>query len=81
MLAIQCIKMYWTKENRTPQGSVMRRTYYAPAPIDASVILESNDAECFVQRRLYVQTDKVYTHTDYNRRYGNRYINATGSTE
>lgn len=81
MLAIQCIKMYWTKENRTPEGSVMRRAYYAPAPIDSSVILEPKDAEFFVQRRLYVQTDKVYTNTDYNRLYGNRYINATGLTE
>ena len=31
MLAVQIVKMYWKKENRTPEGSIMRRDYYKPA--------------------------------------------------
>ena len=53
MLAIQCIKMYWTKENRTPKGSVMRKEYYFPEQIDSSVLLEPNESDCFVQKRFY----------------------------
>ncbi len=81
MLAIQCVNMYWTKENRTPEGSVMRKAYYAPTLIDSSVALDKDNAEYFLQKRFYIQKDKIYTTTEYNRLYGNRYINAKGSTE
>lgn len=81
MLAIQCIKMYWTKENRTPEGSLARKEYYRPGKIDTSVNLEPNESEYFVQRRLYIQTNQVYSNTDYNKLFGNRYINAVGPTE
>lgn len=81
MLAIQYIKMYWTKENRTPEGSVMRKEYYFPVEIHPSVILASDEAEYFIQKRLYIQTDKVYTDTEYNKKFGNRYINSKGPTE
>jgi len=72
MLAIQCIKMYWTKENRTPKGSVMRKEYYFPEQIDSSVLLEPNESDCFVQKRFYTQMDKVYISTEYNKLFGNR---------
>ncbi|MBO5088436.1 MAG: hypothetical protein J6C01_07160 [Lachnospiraceae bacterium] len=81
MLAIQCVNMYWTKDNRTPKGSVMRKAYYAPTVIDSSIILEQNNMEYFLQKRFYIQKDKIYTDTEYNRLYGNRYINAKGPTK
>lgn len=65
MLAVQIVKMYWKKENRTPQGSIMRRDYYKPVRIKESVPLDSKDAMVFVNWRDYIQTDKVYPTTDY----------------
>ena len=65
MLAVQIVKMYWEKENRTPKGSIMRRGYYKPAGINENVILDSKDALVFVNWRDYIQTDKVYPATDY----------------
>lgn len=81
MLAIQYIKMYWMKENRTPKGSVMRKKYYTPEKIDSSVILEPRESDYFIQKRFYIQKDKVYVSTDYNKLLGNGYINSTGLTE
>ena len=81
MLAIQFIKMYWEKENRTPEGSVMRRVYFNPEKIDASVILASDGADCFLQKRLYIQKDKVYTGTEYNKLFGNRWNHAPRPSE
>lgn len=39
MLAILQIKMEWTKESRTPAGSVMRQKYYEPLRIEEDVPL------------------------------------------
>lgn len=81
MLAIQYIKMYWEKENRTPEGSVMRKEYYFPAEIHPSVVLEDEKSEYFLQKRLYIQKDRIYTNTEYNKEFGNRYINSYGPTD
>lgn len=81
MLAIQYIKMYWTKENRTPEGSLMRKNYYKPDKIDSSVNLDGLDAEIFVQKRHYTQKDIMYTDTEYNKKFGNYFVNASGPTE
>lgn len=81
MLAIQCIRMYWEKENRSAKGAVMRRDYFKPVQIESDVKLKSEGCDYFFQKRWYIQTDQIYKDTEYNRIYKNRYINADGPTE
>lgn len=78
MLAVQIVKMYWKKENRTPEGSIMRRDYYKPAGINENVILDSKDALVFVNWRNHIQTGKVYLATDYYMKHASRRV--TGVT-
>lgn len=79
MLAIQKIEMYWLKENRTPEGSVMRREFYKPARLKETVDLNGNGI--FVNERNYIQMDKVYLATDYRIQHGNPYANSCGLTK
>lgn len=65
MFAIQSIKMYWEKENRTPQGAIMRRDYYKPARLDADVPLNKNGI--FVNTRNYIQMDKIIFAGDFQK--------------
>ena len=71
MLAIQYIRMFWRKENRTPEGAVARREYFKPVKIDGEVKLESIEGNLggavFLQNRWYIQSDKVYPYAEYNR--------------
>lgn len=76
MLAIQKVKMYWEKDNRTPEGSVMRRDFYKPTRITPEISLDGKGI--FICERNYIQDDKVYSESDYGKLYGNRYINASG---
>ena len=73
--------MYWEKDNRSPEGAVGRREFFRPAKIEDTVDLGMKDKEVFLQKRWYIQTDKVYSYTDYNKIYGNRGVNAQGPTE
>jgi hypothetical protein len=81
MLAIQYIRMYWEKENRSPKGAIMRRDFFKPEQIDSNIKLGFEKCEYFLQKRWYVQTDKVYENTEYNKLFMNRYVNACGSTD
>lgn len=42
MLAVLCIKMIWDKDNRTPEGSLMRKQYFEPVMIEKDVSLQGN---------------------------------------
>ena len=53
MLAILQIKMQWTKENRTPNGSVQRQKYYIPIKIEPDVTLSGNGI--FLKKCNYLQ--------------------------
>ena len=53
MLAILCIKMQWTKENRTPTGSKRRQEYYKPLLIEPDVALSGEGI--FVKKCNYLQ--------------------------
>jgi hypothetical protein len=79
MLAIQYIRMYWEKENRSPKGAVMRRNFFKPEQIDSNIELGSEKCEYFLQKRLYVQTNKVYENTEYNKLF--RSVNVCGPTD
>ena len=80
MLAIQKIKMYWEKECRTPGASAKREQCYRPAPLDPKVNLLG--AGIFLNELNYVQTpDAVYTWTEYQKRFGNRLVNAFSCSE
>ncbi len=39
MLAILLVEMMWYKEDRTPNGAVLRRSYYHPVKIEEEVDL------------------------------------------
>lgn len=79
MLAVQKIKIYWEKNNRTPDGSVMRRDYLRPAKLSDKADLFGSGI--FVNERDYIQTDKIYLNTDYQMKFGNRFVNASGFPE
>ena len=71
MLAIQYTRMLWRKENRTPEGAVARREYFKPIRIEDEVQLDSAESdsggEIFLQKRWYIQSDKIYPYFEYNR--------------
>lgn len=67
MLAIQCVRMYWRKDNRNPAGAVMRRDYIKPTRIDSCIKLDSKDGNCFLQKRSYIQKESIYEGDDYNK--------------
>lgn len=53
MLAILQIKMQWTKENRTPGGSLQRQEYYKPVEIEEGVNLAGEGI--FLKKCDYLQ--------------------------
>lgn len=53
MLAILQIKMEWTKESRTPGGSLQRQEYYKPIGIEEDVSLAGDGV--FLKKCQYVQ--------------------------
>ncbi|MBR1852404.1 MAG: hypothetical protein IJ794_04390 [Lachnospiraceae bacterium] len=71
MLAIQYTRMLWRKENRTPEGAVARREYFKPIRIEDEVQLEGAEGDSgggiFLQKRWYIQSDKIYPYSEYNR--------------
>lgn len=81
MLAIQYIRMYWEKDNRSPKGAVCRRDFFRPVKIEDTVDLSIGNKDVFLQKRWYIQTNQVYSYTDYNRIYRNRMVNAFGPTD
>lgn len=53
MLAILQINMQWTKENRTPAGSLCRKKYYNPVVIEDDVNLSGDGI--FLKKCNYIQ--------------------------
>lgn len=68
MLAIQCVRMCWEKDSRSPQGAVKRREYFRPHRIPDEVSLKS-DKNVFVQRLSFYQEGggDVFTEDKYVR--------------
>ena len=54
MIAVQCIKLEWDKENRSPHSSVIRRDYSRPLRISDNTDL-SMKGDAFVQILNYCQ--------------------------
>lgn len=59
MLAILQIKMEWTKESRTPGGSLQRQDYYKPVRIEEDVNLAGEGI--FLKKCQYFQQDGIVT--------------------
>lgn len=75
MLAVQKIKMFWTKRNRTPKSAVEREQYYRTKKIDESVDLSGQGI--FVKEDNYVQMgDNIYRSEEYQKMYGNVTVKA-----
>ena len=55
MLAVLCVKMEWTKKDRTPEGSKRRQKYYMPVMIESDVKLSGYGV--FVKKCNYLQSD------------------------
>lgn len=80
MLAIQKIKMYWEKDCRTPVASIQREPYYQPAKLEISCSGEKQGI--FLNERNYIQTpENIFFWEEYQRRYGNRLVNAVSHSE
>lgn len=59
MLAILQIKMEWTKESRTPGGSLQRQEYYKPMRIEEDVNLAGDGI--FLKKCRYIQQNGTVT--------------------
>ncbi len=64
MLAVQVIKIYWTKADRSPQGAEERRRVLHPSRIEENVPLSGEGI--FLCRHSYRQDGKLYDSTDYS---------------
>lgn len=53
MLAIQAIRLQWTKNERNPKAAALRRTIGKPEKLEHSFI--SNGENCFLNRKNYIQ--------------------------
>ena len=54
MLAILLVEMMWYKEDRTPDGAVLRRSYYHPVKIEEEVDLSGKGVfykQCYYQQQ------------------------------
>ena len=54
MLAILLVEMMWYKEDRTPNGAVLRRSYYHPVKIEEEVDLSGKGVfykQCYYQQQ------------------------------
>lgn len=70
MLAIEKIKMSWTKRNRTPKSAVEREQYYKTKKIDDSVELSGRGI--FVKEDNYIQMDNLILSSEaYQKTYAN----------
>ncbi len=71
MLALQVIRMYWKKPDRSPGGAVIRKGYYHPERVQPEIINKyisaDNINDCFLQRSYYRQEGEVITEHQWNR--------------
>ena len=65
MLMIQFIKIKWYKEDRTPQGSLVRRQYFRPCVLKDLHSISEDDDICLV-RMNYTQKGKDVLAEDKN---------------
>lgn len=79
MLAVQKIRIYWNKENRTPDRAAVRRRYLKPAVLSEKAVLQGDGI--FVNELDYIQMDKMYLSSDYYIENGNRIVNSCFKAE
>ncbi len=73
MLAVQYIRIYWEKDNRSPEGAVKRRSFLRPYRIPETVQL-AGDKNMFLQKLSFYQQHDGEILTEDENIGKNRYI-------